>query len=103
MNTEKINILLVEDDPGFTRLFELMMKKETTTERFNIQTAQSMKDCFTTLESGDTDIVLLDLGLSETTGLETIEKFHKNIKRNIGQFSTYEVPIQIGVKIPVYF
>jgi len=76
MNEKKINILLVEDDVGFSRLFNLKMEKDSVTRRFNIETVESLKDCFTTIESGNTDIVLLDLGLLETSGLETIEKFH---------------------------
>jgi len=77
MNENKINILLVEDDIVFTCHFNTMIAKDPAKDRFNIETVENLKDCFSTLESGNTDIVLLDLGLSETTGLETIDKFHK--------------------------
>ena len=77
MNAKKINLLLVDDDVVFSSLFKLLMDREPAKERFNIETAENLQDCFATLQSGNTDIVLLDLGLSETTGLETIDKFHE--------------------------
>ncbi len=77
MNVKKINILLVEDDAVSSRLFNLMIDKSPASERFSVESVTSLKECFNTLESGNTDIVLLDLGLSDSTGLETIETFHK--------------------------
>ena len=79
MNENKIDILLVEDDVVFTCHFNTMIAKDPAKDRFNIETVKNLKDCFSTLKSGNTDIVLLDLGLSETTGLETIDKFHKTL------------------------
>lgn len=77
MNTEKINLLVVEDDEGFASLLKITLRKDSYEERFNIINAVNLQDCFSVLQSRDTDIVILDLGLPGTTGLETIEKFHK--------------------------
>lgn len=77
MSVKKINLLLVEDNIGFTTIFKVMMEKDPVAKRFNIETVENLNDCFNTLQSHDTDIVLLDLGLSDTTGLETIDTFHK--------------------------
>lgn len=77
MNVKKINILLVEDDIVFSRLFDLKMGKDPSADRFSFETVSNLEDCFKILTNGDIDIVLLDLGLTDTNGLETIEKFHE--------------------------
>ena len=73
----KINILLVEDCEAFSELLIIMMKKHPATAQFSFELATSLKECFNTLESGNTDIALLDLGLTDTNGLQTIERFNQ--------------------------
>lgn len=77
MSVKKINVLLVEDNQEFSNQLIRMIKKNPAAAQFSFELATSLKECFTTLESGNTDIVLLDLGLSDSHGLETIETFRQ--------------------------
>jgi len=69
-----INILLVDDDPGDCRLVELALKQSARELKFTIATADHLADGLDRLQSNNIDLVLLDLGLPDSHGLETVDK-----------------------------
>jgi len=69
-----MNILLVDDDPGERRLVELALKDSSQELDFTVAAADSLADGLTRLRSGRVDLVLLDLGLPDSEGLETVDK-----------------------------
>jgi signal transduction histidine kinase len=69
-------VLLVEDNPGDARLIrEMLLSGETLMgERFTLTTVQTLADGLAELANGLFDIVLLDLNLPDSFGVETLLK-----------------------------
>ncbi len=81
MSGETLELLLVEDNPGDARLIEEMLSDaETLLERVDLAASSGLRihneatlaAGIDRLESGGIDVVLLDLGLPDSTGLETL-------------------------------
>ena len=83
MEADALDILLVEDNPGDVRLIEELLDEATNpstapTGRDRMGTrglrhADSLDGGLRELDSEPTDIVLLDLGLPDSTGIDTLE------------------------------
>ena len=69
-----IHILLVDDDPGDRRLVMLALTKSRQPIQFTVQTAQSVAEALEHLKNNSFDLVLLDLGLPDSRGLETVDR-----------------------------
>ncbi|MHC4113835.1 MAG: ATP-binding response regulator [Planctomycetota bacterium] len=82
MQVESTNILMVDDDPGDCRLVEQFLKKSSQTTEFTIRTVQSLTDCLECLKNCSFDLVLLDLGLPDSSGIEVVQKV-QNANPNI--------------------
>ncbi|RKD95771.1 bacterio-opsin activator domain-containing protein [Halopiger aswanensis] len=85
---ETLRILLIEDNPGDARLIEEMLKDtEELAQRVSSDEAAGrtpditretrLEDGLATLEAEATDVVLLDLNLPDSAGLETLEAVHE--------------------------
>ena len=77
MNGRKINILLIEDNPGDVRLIHEMLAGEDKTcilESVNLLSAGIDR----ILQDG-IDVVLLDLGLSNSSGIDTLRRLKKKV------------------------
>jgi DNA-binding response OmpR family regulator len=57
-------ILVVDDEPGMTRLVSLYLRQAG----YDIDTAATGADAFHAVESGDIDLVVLDVGLPDIDG-----------------------------------
>lgn len=77
MGTQKLKVLLIEDDPDDVLLLKGMIKEmpEETTS-FEIETADRLSAGIARLSRGDVDIVLLDLGLPDSLGIDTLRQAH---------------------------
>lgn len=75
MATQKVRVLLVEDNAGDARLVQEMLN-ENGGAIFPIQCAASVLDTLRALNAGKNqpDIILLDLGLPDEQGLETFRR-----------------------------
>jgi PAS domain S-box-containing protein len=71
----KINILLVEDNPGDARLINEMLKNESAP--FELETVGRLTAAFEKLKGSKYDVMLLDLGLPDSQGIETMQKVQK--------------------------
>jgi len=70
---DRIHVLLVEDNPGDARLvFELV--GEVDPAGFEINHVSRLSEAMSFLESGEQDIVLLDLSLPDAHGLRTVKE-----------------------------
>ena len=76
MPTETINILVVDDDACDCRLVAQTLKRSSQTTEFAIETAESLADGLDCLNSRSFDLVLLDLGLPDSRGIETVQEVH---------------------------
>ncbi len=72
MNTA-VRILLVEDNPGDVDLIRDMLT-ETGSVNFSIESASKLSHALSRIKSGSIDVVLLDLGLPDSRGLDTFFK-----------------------------
>ena len=65
-----ITVLLVEDNPGDARLI-LELLGEVQTQAFDLERVERLDHALTRLSRTGVDVVLLDLGLPDSQGLET--------------------------------
>lgn len=82
--SEELNLLLVEDNPGDATLFKHHLNTERTgafppPEVTGVETLQAG---FEHLEDGEFDLVLLDLGLPESSGLDTLDRYTETVQDN---------------------
>ena len=71
-----INVLLVDDDPGDRRLVQLALNRSTEYVDFNVKAIENLANATEYLLNESTDIILLDLGLPDSHGVETVQKVH---------------------------
>jgi signal transduction histidine kinase len=76
MPPRALSVLLVEDNPGDAALIQHHIKRFTGT-RFGgipeVTAVTNLTEALTNLGEGEFDAVVLDLGLPESTGLDTLE------------------------------
>jgi two-component system sensor histidine kinase UhpB len=68
-----IKILLIEDNPGDARLIREMLA-EAEAGSFTLEWVSTLSEGLQRLDEGQMDLVLLDLGLPDSRGLETFAK-----------------------------
>jgi PleD family two-component response regulator len=71
-NSEPIDILLVEDNPGDARLVEILLSEAGT--GFEVRHADTLASAVEELDRSPSDVILLDLSLPDSSGLETVER-----------------------------
>ncbi len=86
MDSKPTNILLVEDDAGTRQLVKKVLSKPNQGFQCAIDTASSLSIAIEQLYKKQFDSILLDLGLPDSSGIETVEKIHN---------SSPEVPIVV--------
>ena len=72
MADKPITVLLVEDNPGDASLILRMLS--TINGHFNAIHVTKLSEGLERLQKGDIDLVLLDLGLPDSSGLETLTR-----------------------------
>jgi len=71
-----IRVLLVEDNPGDARII-LEMLREVGNNDFQLQVVDRLEPALQRLGRAAVDVVLLDLGLPDSSGLETFRRAHE--------------------------
>lgn len=74
MSTGTINVLLVEDNPADARLVKECLS-EAAGALFHLEYADGLATGASRLVRGGVDVVLLDLGLPDSQGLDTFHEF----------------------------
>jgi diguanylate cyclase (GGDEF)-like protein len=67
-----VRVLLVEDNPGDARLVEILLAEAG--QGFEVSHAGRLGDALEELDRAYLDVVLLDLSLPDSSGLETVER-----------------------------
>ncbi len=80
MSTKPIRILLVEDNPGDARLIQEMLA-EAAAQDFTVEWVTRLADGLERLGRDQIDLVLLDLGLPDSQGLDTFLKAREQAPR----------------------
>ncbi len=80
MEREELRVLLVEDNPGDARLIREYLAVDTR-EILRIDQCDSLASASARLAGTSVDVVLLDLGLPDSQGLDTLRSLHKQAPR----------------------
>ncbi len=75
----KLFVLLIEDNPGDTRLIKEMLK-ETKIGSYNLIIKNSLSEGLEALLINKVDLILLDLMLPDSSGLQTVTILLEKIK-----------------------
>ncbi len=70
--TAPIHVLLVEDDDAYALLVQRQLTESS--ESIALRRVSTLVDAVAAIDSGPADAVLLDLGLPDSFGLETVER-----------------------------
>ncbi len=73
MDDTKIQVLLIEDNPDDARLVETYLRRSDWVQ-FDLERVDRLGRGLQRLEQGDVDVVLLDLTLPDSQGIETFER-----------------------------
>jgi len=73
MRQKNLHVLVVEDNTADAVLLRQMFQKEAT-DSFHLVHLKTLAEALVHLEQGETDIVLLDLGLPDGHGIDTIRR-----------------------------
>jgi len=92
-----INILLIEDNPGDVRLIEEMLKKIKNL-KFNLVWADTLKKGFNHIDNRNYDVILLDINLPDSFGLNTVFKTCEKVQNIPVIVLTVNDGFQIGVE-----
>ncbi|HLL40625.1 MAG TPA: PAS domain S-box protein [Rubrobacteraceae bacterium] len=75
-----IRVLLVEDNPGDARLVEILLS-ESNSGLFEITHAARLAEAFERLHGTEFDVLMLDLSLPDSSGLETVDRMRATTPR----------------------
>ena len=75
MTDKPVSILLIEDNPGDRRLIREMLA-EAGNVAFDVQYADRLQAAMECLGQNGVEVILLDLGLPDSQGLETLRKVY---------------------------
>src|ERR1041385_9553517 len=74
--SDKIKILLIEDNPGDANLIHIHLK-EAFPQAFQLSTAAYLKDGLELIRHNEFDIIIIDLSLPDSSGLDTFNAVYK--------------------------
>ncbi len=74
-NKTPLTILLVEDNPSDALLFKIALQKAGPEFSYTLQGASSLKEGIEFSKREKTDVVILDLSLPDSSGIETLTYF----------------------------
>jgi sigma-B regulation protein RsbU (phosphoserine phosphatase) len=77
---EPVKVLLIEDNPGDARLIQLMLE-EAGDGLFHIETVERLDSALDRLRGGGIGLVLSDLTLPDSRGLETFARLHAQARQ----------------------
>lgn len=69
-----VDVLLIEDNAADVRFFGLLLESAPTASSFRLRHAATLADGLARLRERPADVIVLDLGLEESTGLATLQR-----------------------------
>jgi PAS domain S-box-containing protein len=75
MKNKPIQVLLVEDNPGDARLFREFLREDGLVD-IKLDHVEQLNTCLAHLTQGKPDVILLDLGLPDSQGLNTFTQVY---------------------------
>ena len=101
MDTQELKVLLIEDNPGDAFLIKFYLG-ESMSPRFNFFHAENMRTANELLSQNSFDIILMDLNLPDSVGLDTIKKLLEKYPNNLVIVLTGLVDEKVGLETVRY-
>ncbi|MFH0778566.1 MAG: ATP-binding protein [Candidatus Eisenbacteria bacterium] len=79
MDEGPIRLLVVDDDEADVRLVKCALGRAQHREGFVFETAKTLSECLQALKNRDLNLVLLDLGLPDCNGVETVRRVSRAV------------------------
>ncbi|MGV0026786.1 response regulator [Phormidesmis priestleyi] len=77
MTTQLIKVLLVEDNPGDVQILKIHLRQANAFSQLTLTHVETLKDALGSLAQHSVDVILLDLSLKDSEGLETFIRLHQ--------------------------
>ena len=101
MDKQELKVLLIEDNPGDAFLIKFYLG-ESLSPRFNFFHAENMRTANELLSQNSFDIILMDLNLPDSLGLDTIKKLLEKYPNNLVIVLTGLVDEKVGLETVRY-
>lgn len=101
MDKQELKVLLIEDNAGDAFLIKFYLG-ESMSPRFNFFHADCMKAAHELLAANQFDIILMDLNLPDSVGLDTIKKLLETYPNNLVVVLTGLVDEKVGLETVRY-
>jgi len=93
-----MNILMIDDSKDYQYLVKEYISLLELYEKWNIDTSETLEDSFEKLKRKKYDVILLDLCLPKTEGLETVNKTFNFLKKSAKK-QNQKIPVIILTNI----
>jgi len=97
MDTKELKVLLIEDNPGDAFLIKFYLG-ESMSPKFNFFHGENMKMANELMSKNNFDIILMDLNLPDSVGLDTIKKLLEKYPNNLVIVLTGLVDEKVGLE-----
>lgn len=97
METKELKVLLIEDNPGDAFLIKFYLG-ESLSPKFNFFHGENMKTANELMSKNTFDIILMDLNLPDSVGLDTIKKLLEKYPNNLVIVLTGLVDEKVGLE-----
>lgn len=77
MRSERYQVLLIEDNPGDARLVNEFLDEDSF-QSFDLKHLPNLNDALNYLAENEPEVVLLDLGLPDSSGIKTLQDIYLN-------------------------
>ena len=76
-----MKILIIDDNPADRQLYKKYIEECKLFDNMEIEECDSLSKAFKSFEEKDFDLIVLDLGLPESEGIETVIKTHAELQK----------------------
>jgi len=94
----QFKVLLIEDNPGDAFLIKFYLEEESAGSAYELEHTEFLEEGLQKLEANSYDVVLLDLGLPDCSGLETLKKLLEHSPESLVIVLTGLTDEETGVK-----
>lgn len=101
MNEKSLRVLLIEDNPGDAFLIKFYLG-ESTSPIFETHHAETLKQAYELLEQFSFDIILQDLNLPDSNGIESFKTFNEKYPGNLVLVLTGLTDEEVGLETVRY-
>ncbi|KAM3097986.1 response regulator [Phormidesmis sp. 146-35] len=77
MTPPLIKVLLVEDNPGDVQILKVHLRQANAFSQITLTHVETLRDALSSLAQQSVDVILLDLSLKDSEGLETFIRLHQ--------------------------